>query len=85
MICFDLMADEKGKALYHRPLSDRRAALESVAKEFFHNPDRIVLSPAARTLKSAKEWYADIGAAPRRRRRKTPRPPLPVRQPRRHG
>jgi len=63
MICFDLLADEKGKALYDHPLSERRVALESFAKKFFRNPDRIVLSPATHDLKSAKEWYADIGAA----------------------
>jgi ATP-dependent DNA ligase len=63
MVCFDLLVDDKGEALFEEPLRDRRAALESFARRFFPHNDRIVLSPATRDPNAAKKWFAGIGAA----------------------
>jgi ATP-dependent DNA ligase len=56
-IVFDLLVDERGEALAHRPLSERRPALEAFAARYFSTPD-IVLSPATRSLDEARAWLA---------------------------
>jgi ATP-dependent DNA ligase len=63
MICFDLLVDADGTLLADEPLRVRRAALERFAQRYLKNNDRIVLSPCAKDLKTARRWFAGVGAA----------------------
>ena len=61
-LVFDLLVDEKGRALVERPWTDRRAALEAFAKRQFPAADgRIRLSPATAELAAARKWLAAAG------------------------
>lgn len=60
-VVFDLLVDERGRALVERPLRDRRAKLEAYAAKFFEPGGQIRLSPAATDLKSARAWFASAG------------------------
>jgi ATP-dependent DNA ligase len=62
-LVFDLLADEKGRSLVERPWSERRAALERFAEQFFPAADgRLRLSPASTDLRAAREWLDSAGA-----------------------
>jgi ATP-dependent DNA ligase len=63
MICFDLLVDADGTLLADEPLEARRAALEHFAQRYLKGNDRIVLSPSARDVKTARRWFAGVGAA----------------------
>ena len=63
MICFDLLVDAVGTLLADQPLKARRAALERFAQRYLKNNNCIVLSPAATDLKTARQWFAGVGAA----------------------
>ncbi len=52
---FDLLAGE-GKALFERPLRERRDALEEFAEKHFKKKRRIGLSPASTDLVKARGW-----------------------------
>lgn len=60
-IAFDLLADSRGRALYERPLNDRRKALEDFAAKAFKQPDAMRLSPSASTLAKARKWWKLVG------------------------
>ena len=62
MICFDLLVDADGTMLADEPLKARRAALERFAHKYLKGSDRIVLSPCARDVKTARRWFAGVGA-----------------------
>ena len=62
MIVFDLLADERGKAVVDRPLAERRPLLEDFAREHLRGNDRFRLSPATTRLADAKRWLARVGA-----------------------
>src|SRR5256884_7689433 len=53
LIVFDLLADERGKALVDAPLSLRRKKLDVFAKKFFAKNKSIELSPCTAELKIA--------------------------------
>jgi ATP-dependent DNA ligase len=57
--CFDLLVDARGHSLADRPLSERRAALEAFAAEYFTGA--VQLSPATRDVEGAKGWLRSAG------------------------
>lgn len=61
MIVFDLLVDEKGKALVSLPLAQRRAALESFAARNFRAAKTVELSPATRDESVARGWLKGRG------------------------
>jgi ATP-dependent DNA ligase len=61
LIVFDLLVDERGKALVELPLAERRPKLNAFAKEFFAKNKSIELSPETTELKIAKDWLAGAG------------------------
>src|SRR3954447_8063607 len=62
-IAFDLLVDEMGTSLAEEPLRARRETLESFAAKYLRSNDRIALSPIADDVRTAKRWYAGVGAA----------------------
>ena len=63
MICFDLLVDADGALLADEPLQVRRQTLEKFAHRFFSGHERLLLSPATRDPKTARKWFAGVGAA----------------------
>jgi len=61
-VVFDLLADENGKSLLCRPLSERRAHLEKFAAAQFEKGGSVHLSPATTKLTQAKKWLTQTGA-----------------------
>ncbi len=57
--CFDLLVDEKGRALVEKPLAERRAALEGFAGEYFAGS--VQLSPVTRDIEAAQRWLRTGG------------------------
>ena len=55
---FDLLADERGRSLLERPLSERRERLERFAERFMDDPDSIALSAATTSVATARKWLA---------------------------
>ncbi|HYO09537.1 MAG TPA: ATP-dependent DNA ligase [Tepidisphaeraceae bacterium] len=61
-IVFDLLVDERGAALVEHPLSERRPALEALAKKHFGALDgQVRLSPASTDIEQANEWFGTVG------------------------
>src|SRR3954452_6792146 len=50
MIVFDLLVDDRGKAVVDLPLKDRRKKLDAFAKKYFAKNKSIELSPCAEDL-----------------------------------
>lgn len=63
MICFDLLVDADGTLLADEPFEVRRDALERFARKYLKHNDRIVLSPSVQDMKTARGWFAGVGAA----------------------
>jgi ATP-dependent DNA ligase len=61
LIVFDLLVDEKGKAIFEEPLSKRRQKLESFAKKYLSNNTSIELSPETTDAEVASKWLSDPG------------------------
>ncbi len=61
LIVFDLLVDERNKALVDDLLSARRKKLEAFAKKHFPKHKSIELSPCTTDLKIAKDWLAGAG------------------------
>ena len=61
-VVFDLLADENGKSLLSRPLSERRARMEKFAAAQFEKGGSVHVSPATAKLAHAKKWLAQTGA-----------------------
>lgn len=55
---FDLLVDEKGDAVFERPLARRRRDLEAFAHRYFRNDATIVVSPATADPAVARAWLA---------------------------
>jgi ATP-dependent DNA ligase len=60
-IAFDLLVDERGRALVDLPLADRRERLEKFAARYLKKRDDIRLSPATTALPQAKQWFKSVG------------------------
>src|ERR1700752_4763564 len=60
LIVFDLVVDADGKPLVEIPLQDRRSRLESFAKKYLQEQDRVRLSPATVRLADAKKWLKSV-------------------------
>jgi ATP-dependent DNA ligase len=64
LIVFDLLVDDRGKALVDEVLTSRRKKLDAFAKKFFAQESKnksIELSPATDDLTIAKHWLAGAG------------------------
>src|SRR5262249_14693429 len=61
LIVFDLLEDERGKALLDVPLAERRPRLEAFARKNFGG-DGMKLSPATTKRSEAKGWLKRVGA-----------------------
>jgi ATP-dependent DNA ligase len=61
LMVFDLLVDERGRALVDLPLSQRRERLERFARRWFPSSKRLVLSRATRRLATARTWLAGGG------------------------
>jgi ATP-dependent DNA ligase len=59
---FDVLVDEKKKAWYERPLSERRTALEAFARRYFEPRSPLVVSPATSDVDVARKWLAGDAA-----------------------
>ncbi len=62
MVAFDLLVDEKGKAVVGLPLKERRLLLEKFFKKI---PDdsRLTLSPQTRQIDQARAWLSQSGSS----------------------
>jgi ATP-dependent DNA ligase len=60
-VVFDLLVDERGKALVDEPLAMRRAALERLAAHAFVDAPAFRLSPATQSRRSVDAWLAALG------------------------
>src|SRR5580765_1838518 len=56
LIVFDLLVDDRGKAIVDDPLTARRKRLDAFAKKYFAKDKSIELSPCTNDLKIAKHW-----------------------------
>lgn len=63
LIVFDLLEDERGRSLVETPLAERRARLERFASRYFDNTGALRLSPATRSVATARRWFRNVGAA----------------------
>ena len=61
LVVFDLLVDERGRALADLPLAERRARLEAFAARHFPGGGAIVLSEATRRLATARSWLSGGG------------------------
>jgi ATP-dependent DNA ligase len=62
MIVFDLLAGADGKSLIAQPLSERRAALETFAREHLAGDASFRLSPVTTDVAAARQWLKSGGA-----------------------
>lgn len=60
-IVFDLLVDEKGKALVDLTLAKRRPKLESFAKKYLSKNQTIELSPKTDEVAIARDWLSTTG------------------------
>ena len=61
-VVFDLLVDDRGRALIELPLEERRARLEKfAARRFDGDAGRVRLSPATGDLGIAKKWFGSAG------------------------
>jgi ATP-dependent DNA ligase len=58
-VVFDLLEDDAGTSLLHRPLRERRERLEEFAAKYFQGAIR--LSPATAELNQARKWLRTMG------------------------
>ena len=63
LVVFDLLADDTGETYVHKPLRERRAALETFAKKNFRKVHALRLSPATTQLSAAKKWFGSAGTS----------------------
>jgi ATP-dependent DNA ligase len=56
LLVFDLLVDAVGKLLTAEPLKIRRRELETFARQYFVDKERLQLSPRTRTLSTAQKW-----------------------------
>jgi ATP-dependent DNA ligase len=64
LIVFDLLVDDRGRAIVDKPLAGRRKKLDAFAKKYFARDSKnksIELSPATADLSVAKNWLRGAG------------------------
>lgn len=61
LIVFDLLVDERGKAIFEQPLVKRRQKLEIFSQKYFAKSATIELSPKTVDAALAFEWLSDSG------------------------
>jgi len=61
LIVFDLLVDDRSKAIVEETLAVRRKKLDAFAKKYFAKNKSIELSPCTPDLKIAKDWLAGAG------------------------
>jgi ATP-dependent DNA ligase len=61
LIVFDLLVDDRSKALVDLSLKERRKNLDAFARKYFGKNESIELSPCTEDLKIAKQWLAGAG------------------------
>ena len=61
LIVFDLLVDDRGKAIADETLTARRKKLDAFAKKHFAKNKTIELSPQTSDFKIAKSWLAGAG------------------------
>lgn len=61
-VVFDLLADGHGRSLLGQALSERRAALESFARDSFPGNGAFRLSPVTTKIADARHWLKRVGA-----------------------
>lgn len=61
LIVFDLLVDDRGKAIVEEVLPVRRKKLDAFAKKYFAKNKSIELSPCTTDLGIAKDWLAGAG------------------------
>ncbi|MEK6337225.1 MAG: ATP-dependent DNA ligase [Acidobacteriota bacterium] len=61
LIVFDLLVDDRGKAINDQPLTTRRKKLDAFAKKYLSKNKSIELSPQTKDLKVARDWLAGAG------------------------
>ena len=61
LVVFDLLVDDAGTSLVKRPLSERRAALESFVKTQVPKRTPVLLSPATTKMVTVKRWFRSVG------------------------
>jgi ATP-dependent DNA ligase len=59
LIVFDLLVNDRGKALTGSPLAERRKALEAFARKYLAKNKSLILSPATSDLAVARAWLKD--------------------------
>ena len=62
-IVFDLLADERGRALHQEHLSVRREKLEAFGRKYFRRDENIRLSPATTEIAQARKWFKSTVAS----------------------
>lgn len=62
LIAFDLLVDERNRALSERPLAERRERLERFAERYFTANGPVRISPASTDVGHAQGWLAESGA-----------------------
>ena len=60
-LVFDLLADERGRALVEQPLADRRNALAAFFRK--GGSEEVRLSPATRDRAQAERWMTELASA----------------------
>jgi ATP-dependent DNA ligase len=60
-IVFDLLVDEKGKAVLEEPLEKRRDVLEGFAAKYLKGNSSIEPSPKTRNITTARKWLSEPG------------------------
>ncbi len=63
LVVFDLLLDHQGRSLVKLPLRDRRRRLERFAAKYLPAQRQIQLSPATRSLATARRWFRSVGAS----------------------
>jgi ATP-dependent DNA ligase len=60
LLVFDLLVDAEGKSLVNEPLKIRRRKLETFAKQYFRDKQRIQLSPKTLAFTTAQKWLSSV-------------------------
>jgi ATP-dependent DNA ligase len=60
-VAFDLLVDNRGRALVELPLEERRSRLEKFARKTFQRGGPVALSKATRRRATAERWLAGRG------------------------